>query len=291
MSCARAGANVDVVILTHNEQVNLPYALRSVTGWVRQVFVVDSGSTDATRQVAESLGAQVVLRDWPGYAQQKNWALDHLPLAADWVLLLDADEAVQDDLREQIESLVAKPNDEVEESAFFINRYFLFLGKRIRHCGYYPSWNIRLLKRGRARYEQRRVHERMIVDGPTGYLKGHLEHWDRRGVKHWMAKHNHYALLEALEIRRAECGELSGDVEPRVFGSWEQRRRWVKQWLFPRLPVRWLLRFVYMYVYRLGFLDGVTGLRFCLFVSAYELMIALNLIELRRGLLAVDEEA
>lgn len=277
-------ANLDVVILTLNEELNLPHALRSVADWTHRVFVVDAGSTDDTCRVAESFGAHVVHHPWQGYARQKNWALDNLPLEADWVLLLDADEAVLDDLRRQIETLTARPVEQVEEAAFYVNQYFVFLGKRIRHCGYYPSWHIRLLKRGGGRFEDRDVHERLIVDGSTGYLPGHLEHWGRRGVAHWMAKHNQYAQLEAMQIFRSARGARDGELEPRLLGDWEQRRRWIKRYVFPRLPARWLMRFLYMYVYRLGFLDGLTGLRFCLFVAAYDLMIALNLVELRRGL-------
>ena len=284
-----ASANVDVLIVTLNEQVNLPHALRPLADWVNRIFVVDSGSTDRTRAIAESFGATVVEHDWEGFARQKNWALKNLPWESDWILIVDADEYVQPDLRERIEAVTARPVQEVRESAFFINRYFLFLGRRLRHCGYYPSWNVRLLKRGQAYCEDRRVHERMVVDGPTGYLDGHLEHWDRRGVQRWMAKHNDYAWLEALEIYRAERGGQADGVQPRLFGDWEQRRRWIKERVFPRLPARWLLRFGYMYVWRLGFLDGLAGFRFCLFLAAYELMIALNVIELRRGLVASPE--
>jgi len=283
-TAASPRANVDVLIVTLNEQVNLPHTLKSLSAWVNRVFVVDAGSTDGTRQIAEAHGAQVVEHAWEGFAAQKNWALAHLPWESDWVLILDADESVDAELRDAIERKVARPVEDVPESAFFINRYFLFLGKRLRHCGYYPSWNVRLLKRGRAQCEQRQVHERMVVDGPIGYLAGHLEHWDRRGVGRWMDKHNQYARLEAMEIFRAQRGIASDGVRPRLFGGWEQRRRWIKERLFPRLPMRWLFRFGYMYVLRLGFLDGITGLRFCLFVSAYELMIQLHLIELRRGL-------
>lgn len=270
---------IAVVIITLNEQANLPHALASVAGWT-QAFVVDAGSTDKTREVAEAAGATFVEHTWQGYAQQKNWALDNLPIDADWVLILDADEVVMPDLRAELEAIAEKPIDATPEAAFFINRYFLFLGKRIRHCGYYPSWNIRFFKRGKARYEVREVHERMQVDGPVSYLKGHLEHYDRRGISHWNAKHNQYAKLEAQAIYRAMTQPTENGVQPRLLGNWEQRRRWIKERLYPRLPAKWLLRFFYMYILRLGVLDGMVGLRFCLFVSAYELIIDLNLREM-----------
>ena len=284
-------ANVDVLIVTLNEQLNLPHALESVRDWTNRVFVVDSGSTDRTCAIAASHGAHVEYHAWEGYAAQKNWALSQLPWESDWILILDADECAELDLRDAVQRITARPVDQVPEAAFFVNRYFLFLGKRLRHCGYYPSWNVRLMKRGRARCEDRQVHERMVVDGPVGYLDGHLAHWDRRGVGRWMDKHNQYARLEALEIHRAQRDGASGHVTPRLFGDWEQRRRWIKQRLYPRLPMRWLLRFGYMYIWRLGFLDGLTGLRFCLFVSAYELMITLHQIELNRGRVGSDGDS
>jgi hypothetical protein len=165
-----------------------------------------------------------------------------------------------------------------------VNRFLIFLGKRIRHCGYYPSWNLRFFKRGRARYEERQVHEHMIVDGPVGYLRGHMEHNDRRGLEAYTAKHNRYSTLEAAEILRQSAAGANGAgaLEARLFGDPLQRRRWIKRHVHPRLPARWLFRFIYMYVLRLGFLDGPTGLRFCLFISAYELLVSLKVIELRQ---------
>ena len=193
--------------------------LRSVTGWADAVHVVDSESTDATREIAERAGANVVIRPWLGYARQKNWALDNLPLKADWVFILDADEAILPELRDELLAIARRPVDEVREGGFHINRYFIFLGRRIRHCGYYPSWNLRFFKRGRARYEEREVHEHMLVDGETGYLKGHMEHYDRRGLEAYMAKHNVYSTLEAREIVRSERGEGGGDLRPSPFGG------------------------------------------------------------------------
>jgi hypothetical protein len=177
--------------------------------------------------------------------------------------------------------VAAKPSGQVPEAAFFINRYFVFLGKRIRHCGFYPSWNLRFLKKGRAHYEARDVHEHMVADGPTGFLPGHLEHNDRRGLEVYMDKHNKYSTLEAREILRAGDGQSSEKFEGRLFGSVPERRRWIKRNIYARVRPKWPLRFLYCYILRLGFLDGLTGLRFCLFMSAYELLIDLKLVELK----------
>lgn len=272
-------SNIEVIIPVRNEAINLPYALQSVCEWADKVWVVDSQSTDDTCDIAKKAGAEVVVQPWLGYAKQKNWAIDNLSLKADWIFFLDADEAILPELRDEMLQVAKQPSEQVRESAFNINRYFVFLGKRIRHCGYYPSWNVRFFKRGMARYEEREVHEHMVVEGPTGHLRGHMEHWDRRGLEPYMAKHNHYSTLEAREILQ-QRNSTNDTINASLFGTAQQRRRWIKRHIYPKLPARWMFRFLWMYVLRFGFLDGLTGLRFCLFISSYELLISLKTVEL-----------
>jgi glycosyltransferase involved in cell wall biosynthesis len=280
----RPASNVEVIIPTFNEEVNLLHALDSVLGWADAVHVVDSESIDRTRAIAEERGANVVVRPWLGYARQKNWALDNLPLAADWIFILDADEIILPELRDELLAVAAGGGDaEAAHDGYYVNRYLIFLGKRIRHCGYYPSWNLRFFRRGRARYEERAVHEHMIVDGSTGRLRGHMEHHDRRGLEAYTAKHNRYSTLEAQEMVRLRREGRQGELDAKLFGNPLERRRWIKQHLYPRLPARWLFRFLYMYVLKLGVLDGLTGLRFCQFISAYELLISLKIKELEQA--------
>jgi glycosyltransferase involved in cell wall biosynthesis len=285
-------ADIDVIYTTFNEEANLPTSLASVAPWANQIFVVDSHSTDRTREIAEQYNAHWYTQTWLGYAGQKNWALDNLPLTARWVLIIDADEVVQPDLRDAMLEVAAGGVPAADEpGAYYVNRYFLFLGKPIWRCAYYPSWNIRFIRPHAARYEPREVHEQMIVDGPVGYLAGHLEHWDRRGVSYWNAKHNDYAEKEAREIYKVMLGGSQTRAKPRLLGTAPERRRWIKHHIYPRLPAKWLCRFLYMYVLKLGFLDGLVGFRFCLFISSYELMIALNLKEYQLGLKSLDESA
>ncbi len=274
-------ANIEIIIPGKNEEINLPFALASVMEWADKVWVVDSESTDKTCEIARNAGAEVVVQPWLGYAKQKNWALDNLDFKADWIFFLDADEAILPELRDELLSVAAKPPDEVKESAYNINRYFIFLGKRIRHCGYYPSWNIRFFKRGKAQYEEREVHEHMVVEGVTGKLLGHMEHWDRRGLELYMEKHNRYSTLEAKEILQ-QANTTDGTIDAKFFGNAQQRRRWIKRHIYPKLPARWVFRFLWMYFLRLGILDGMTGLRFCLFISSYELLISLKTVELKQ---------
>jgi glycosyltransferase involved in cell wall biosynthesis len=277
---ARGRSNIEVVMIVRDEEVNVPHSIDSVVGWADRVWVVDSGSTDRTCEIARTLGAEVVSREWLGYARQKNWAIDTLAIEAPWILILDADESVTPELREQLLAIAARPVAEVQESAFHINRFFVFLGGVIRHCGYYPSWNVRFFKRGRARYEEREVHEHMVADGPVGFVHADLEHNDRRPLEHHIAKHNRYSSMEARAIF-AERSSVSQGLPARFLGGPLERRRWIKRYVYPRLPAKFAFRFLWMYLLKLGFLDGVTGWRFCLFISAYELQIEQKLVELR----------
>ncbi|MBS0197131.1 MAG: glycosyltransferase family 2 protein [Planctomycetes bacterium] len=281
-------SNIEVVIPAFNEELNLPWAIKSVQGWADAVWVVDSESTDRTRQIAEALGANVVVRPWLGYAKQKNWALDNLPLQSDWVFILDSDESITPELRDEISAIAARPVGEVHESGFYVNRMTYFLGRPIRHCGYFPSYNLRMFKRGKAHYEEREVHEHMIVDGPTTRLTNLMNHEDRRGLEHLIAKHNRYSTLEARELTRERMrreGEKAGPLERGI-----AMRRWLKRHVLPRLPLSGVWRFLYMYIIRLGILDGATGLRFCLLLATYDLLISLKLAEIRSLRLEDDSQ-
>ncbi|MEM6560823.1 MAG: WcaF family extracellular polysaccharide biosynthesis acetyltransferase [Planctomycetota bacterium] len=273
--------SLSVLIQTFNEELNLPHTLDSLAGWVDEVFVVDSGSTDRTREIAEAHGAHFVHHDWEGYAGQKNWALKNLPMTGAWVLIIDADEAVTPELRTAIEKIAATDPDQSEIAGYYINRLFIFNGASIRHCGYYPSWNLRLFKRGSAEYEQRLVHEHMVVDGPVDYLPRvqHLLHEDRRGLEHFYAKHNRYSTLEAQQMYR----------EPEPWPGWGGffrnrivRLRFIKSRVMPLVPFQWLWRFLYMYIIRLGIFDGRAGLALSSAIAVYEHMVHAKFRELRR---------
>jgi acetyltransferase-like isoleucine patch superfamily enzyme/glycosyltransferase involved in cell wall biosynthesis len=272
---------IDVMIITYNEALNLPHCLAALQGWVRKIFVIDSGSNDGTQEIARSYGAEVIHHDWPGYAAQKNWGLDNLPIQADWVLIIDADEVITSEVRKRLVEIDSKPVDAIPENGFFINRLTYFMGRPIRHCGYYPSWNLRFFKRGAGRYEDREVHEHVVIRDPVGYINEPMLHDDLRGLEHYVAKHNRYSTLEA----RALFEELQGrtDQQPQANITRDtRRRRWVKRHVMPYMPVPGMWRFLYMYFLRLGILDGRPGLEFSRFISLYDSLVSLKLRELRR---------
>jgi acetyltransferase-like isoleucine patch superfamily enzyme len=271
---------IDVLIITKNEEANIGSCLQALSGWTNKVFVVDSGSTDRTKEIAESYGAEVVHHDWPGFAKQKNWALDTLDFEAPWTLIVDADEVITPTLRKVLEDIAFKPADQEIKAGFFINRLTYFLGKPIRHCGYFPNYHLRFFKTGTGRYEEREVHEHIILEGPVGRITTPMLHDDRRGLEHYVAKHNRYSTLESQALLR----EMRSDKnESESLDPGARRRRWAKRTILPKLPFPGLIRFFYMFVLRAGFLDGWTGFYFCRFIATYDDFVALKLRALVRG--------
>ena len=271
-------APVSVLIPTYNEEIHLAACLASVAGWANEIFVVDSFSTDRTGEIAKSFGAQFVQHRFEGYARQKNWALDRLTFANEWVLILDADESLTPELREEISRILARDSG---PPGYFLNRRFIFHGKWIRHCGWYPSWNLRLFKHRLGRYEQRDVDEHLTFDGPIGYCCNDMIHADLRGIEAWIAKHNHYSSLNALIYKNQLNGDSSGQMRGRILGSQGERKRLIKQTIWPHLPGRAAIYFLYLYVLRLGFLDGRHGFIFCMMHAIFEEFKTVKLWELK----------
>lgn len=257
-----------ILILTRNEEANIAQCLGSVIGWADEVFVIDCYSSDRTAEIARELGANVVQRPWPGYSAQRNWALENLP-HNDWVFVLDADELMSDELKEEIKLLLAKDGD--GHDAFMMRFRFIFYGKWIRHCGWYKTWTLRLFRHRLGRYETRPVDEHVIIQGKVGYCRNDLIHRDLHDLTWWIDKHNRYATLNAIayaEIKKNPEQRISG----RLFGTQRERRRWIKENIWRHLPGRGLLFFLYLYVFRLGFLDGKEGFIFCSMHGVFEHM-------------------
>src|SRR6476469_1252864 len=164
-------APVSVLVPTLDEELNLPECLQSVA-WADEIFVVDSFSSDRTVEIARAHGAHVEQHVFESYSRQKNWALGSLPLRNDWVLIVDADERVTPELRDEISTLLPI----ADRAGYYVNRKFIFLGHWVRHAGWYPSWNLRLFRHRLGRYDDREVHEHVVLDGPAGYLNADLLH-------------------------------------------------------------------------------------------------------------------
>ncbi len=269
---------LSVLIPTLNEARNIVDCLAAV-GFAAERIVFDSLSTDETLELASAAGAKIVQREFDVFSRHKNWALDNIDFAHDWVLIVDADERATAELAAEIAAVIADPDS---ADGYYIARQNIFQGKWIRHAGMYPDWQLRLFRRGRARYEDRIVHEHMVVEGRTGFLQNHFIHHDFKGVERYLERHNHYASLEAVEIHRMLRGApgaervIAGDLSARG----PARRRAIKHFAYRRLPLRPLLIFLYMYVWKLGFLDGRIGFRYCTLRAFYEYQVGLKLSEL-----------
>jgi glycosyltransferase involved in cell wall biosynthesis len=275
---------VTVIVPVRNEARNLPRCLNAL-GQMGEVYVVDSQSTDATVEIARSHAAQVVQFHYKGgWPKKRQWAMDNLPLAYDWILLLDADEVVTPESVAEIRRAVQDPA---------INGYYLalrmyFLGQVLRH-GDASFWKLSLFRRGKGRYECRfkdqdasmadmEVHEHVQVDGPTAQLKNPLIHHNVESLSRYIQKHDEYSNWEARVLLQGEG--RGSQISPSLFGTQAQRRRWLKEKLFavPGSPV---LLFVYRYLFRLGFLDGVPGLIYCGFQAVQMFHTKAKMYELR----------
>ncbi len=235
---------LSVVIITHNEESNLARTLASVQSLVvdgrGEIVVVDSGSTDRTVEIAKSHGAKVFVEEWKGYAAQKNSAI--AKAAGDWILSLDADEEMDRDLASEIAARIPTGANSVgheKETGYWIARKNYFLGRRIRHGGYWPDPKLRLFRRGMARFEERAVHEDAhLTEGVAGQLKGALLHHSYPTLADYLDHMNRYSSLGA------EMVVAKGHVRFSLFN----------------IVVRPAATFLYNYFFRLGFLDGREGL-------------------------------
>jgi glycosyltransferase involved in cell wall biosynthesis len=261
---------VSVIVLTRDEEPNIRRCLASVA-WANQVVVVDSGSTDDTVPFARSLGVEVVEQPWLGFSAQREYALRHALIKHDWVYFVDADEWVSPELAQEISAELRAP-----QAAAFAHRFRLvFQGTWIRHCGWYSgSWIVRLVDRRYAKFDGSIVGEFACVDGSLEHLRHDIVDDDRKGFAAWLRKHVGYAELEAQ--RRGQACPLSRRLRS-LRSRKDSRplaRAVLKNVIFPSIPAKPLALFFYMYVMRLGVLDGRTGLRFCFYHAWYEATVA-----------------
>jgi glycosyltransferase involved in cell wall biosynthesis len=277
---------VSVLVPVKNEERNIVECLRHVA-WADEVVVVDSGSTDKTVPLAQAMGAEVYQFRYSreGWPKKKNWALEHVPWRHDWVLILDADEHMTPELTREVEAVIRgtyKPRDPKKAGCgdgYWLNRRFMFMGRWISGCGFYPSYNVRLLKHRVGRYERignlgdtgsgdNEVHEHIVLStGPAGYLEHDFLHYAYPDLTTWVEKHNRYTTWEAHAM---EAGD-KGAVKPSLFGGPIERRRWIKR-TARRLPFRPTLRFIYGYIFQRGFMDGYPGFVMCRLMAWYEFM-------------------
>ncbi|MCX6142051.1 MAG: glycosyltransferase family 2 protein [Ignavibacteriales bacterium] len=234
-------ATLSVIVITKNEEHNIVDCLESVR-WASEIVVVDGGSDDKTVDLARRFSQNVYVKPWEGYAASKNFALEQC--TGDWILWLDADERVTKELSGEIQDLVAQGI--AGYSGFEVSRRAFFLGKWIRHSGWYPGYVLRLFRRGSGRWSDKKVHEHLEIEGNVGRLNSDLLHYTDPNLWHYFDKFNRYTTLAAEEL--TSKGEL---------------------FRLSQLTVRPIWLFVRMYFLKLGFLDGVQGFILCVLSSCY----------------------
>jgi glycosyltransferase involved in cell wall biosynthesis len=275
---------VAAVVLTFNEERNLDACLGSLAGWVSELHVVDSGSTDETLAIAARHGAQVASHAFETHARQWQWALQSLPIQADWVLALDADQRVTAELALEIAQLVTGGDSAV--AGGYVKRRQVFRGRWIRHGGYYPKYLLKLFRRSAVWIDETDlVDHHFHVRGATVLLDHDIieDNRNEASIAAWTAKHNRYAVLQAREQLARAAAETSGSA-PALFGSPDERVLWLKR-IWNGLPLYWrpVLYFGYRYVLRLGFLDGREGFVFHVLQALwYRLLVDINIDEMRR---------
>ncbi len=270
--------SLSVLILTRNEEAGLPDCLRSV-GWCDDVVVLDSYSTDRTTEAALRAGVRVFRRRFDDFAGQRNWAIDNIPFEHDWVFHLDADERFTPELLQECRRVTA----EDRRSAFLVPSKMMLWGTWLRRAATYPVYQMRLMKLGEVRFVQHGHGQRegAAARGVGTLSSAYLHHSFSKGVAEWFERHNRYSTQEALQCRaeRRRGRVRWADLLSRTPTA---RRRALKA-LSSRLPLRPVLKFLYMYLVRRGCLDGVAGLTYCSLQAVYEYMICAKLAELRRG--------
>lgn len=267
--------NVSVLILTLNEEINLPGCLESVK-WSDDIVVFDSMSSDRTVQIASEFGARVIQREFDDWSSHQNWAVQNIQFKNEWVYYTDADERVTAELRDE---LLAIANDPACVCVAYRLRFKnFFMGKWNKRTSLYPTWVLRFFKPEKIRWE-RLTNPVAVVDGEEGRLYSHFEHFSfNKGLSDWFSKHNAYSSHEVLELIKTRGKSINW--AGLITRNPAARRKVLKELAF-HIPFRPVLVFFYLFIVRLGFLDGLPGFHYCILRTIYEYMIDIKVMELQ----------
>lgn len=253
--------DVSVIILTHNEEKHIERCIQSLLHFTDKIFIVDSGSTDRTVAIAESLGANVMHNPWVTYAVQFNFGINHTPFKTDWLMRMDADEYVTPELGQEIKQSLAALNNDT--TGIYVKRRVMFMNQWIKRGGYYPIWLLRLWRRDKGICEELWMDEHIkLSEGTTVQFKNDIVDHNLNNLTWWTQKHNNYAIREVIDLLDIKYNFTEANrVIPKLFGTQDQRKRFLKL-KYASLPLftRPFAYFFYRYFVKLGFLDGKKGL-------------------------------
>ena len=252
---------ISAIVLTYNEEKNICACLESVLGWVEEIFIVDSYSTDETLEIARKYTDKVYQHAFENYSNQRNWALEHLPIKTEWVLNLDADHRVTEELRNELLEVFSKevPQD---IKGMLASRRTIFMGRQISHGGHYPVYHAVLFRYNFGFCEKRLYDQHFCIEGKALKCNGDIIDVIGDSLNKFVERHNKWATLEAVEQLK-EMRLQDGFVQANAFGNPIEKRRFLRNTYnsFP-LFIRPFLYFIYRYFFRFGFLDGKEGLIF-----------------------------
>jgi glycosyltransferase involved in cell wall biosynthesis len=267
---------ISAIILTLNEEEDLPNCLRSLD-WTDENFVLDSGSTDDTCDIAKRMGASVFKNKFLGFGQQRNWAIDNIPLSSDWILFIDADEVSTPEFARAV--LEGIQNSNKNTAGFYCCWKLMMYGRWLKFSDSFPRWQFRILNKGKARYRNAgHAMKESDVEGEIKYLNEPYLHFAfSKGWTFWFNRHNKYSSLEAIE--RTETNFKLNQILDK---DQSIRKEVMKQYL-TKLPGWPILRFIHSYFIKGGILEGLPGFLYSLNISIYEYMIQLKIFELRKS--------
>ena len=285
-------SGITVVILTYNEEKHIERCIKSVESVAEEVWVVDSFSTDRTIDIAESLGARTVKHEFENQAQQFNWAIDTLDIHGEWIWRIDADEYISADLGRKVSAAIGTCGEDV--NGIYVNKAIVFQGRKLKHGGWYPAPQIKVIRKGYGESENKVMDEHLIItSGRAIYVDGDQTDENLNDLTWWSDKHNKYASREAINMLMMQY-EMDADaegVEARVFGNDAERKRWLKL-RYARMPLylRPFLYFLVRYIVKLGFLDGKQGFVWYVLQGFwYRFLVDAKIYEIKKRL-GFDEE-
>ncbi len=247
--------NLSIIILTYNEELNIKNALENVSNWANEIIILDSFSTDKTIEFCKQYTTNIYFRKFDNYSNQRNYAISCLEIKNSWILFLDSDEYLTQDLKNEIARVII----DTKFDGFYLKRRFYFMDKWIKWGGYYPTYILRLFKKEKGIF-QREVNEHLTLNGQAGYLTNDFCDKNNKLFNDWLLKHLNYAKREAEDLYLEN--RLPKNVS--FWGSQADRKSWLRYKLWNKLPIliRPFIYFIYRYIFRLGFLDGLRGFIF-----------------------------
>jgi len=269
---------ISAIIITLNEEKNISDCLKSISPWVDEIFVVDSGSTDLTIEIAGSYTKKISHHPFENFAKQRNWAQDNLPIKNEWVLHLDADERISPELARSVQEIFSK---EFDADGIMAPRRTIFNGKWIRFGGHYPVYQLRFFKKTKGRSEERLYDQNYMVSGKVVKAKGDIINIINPNLAEWKIRHRRWAALEAKEILENSARKMNIDLT----GNPIERKNWLRYSIYYKAPlfIRPFLYFFYRYILRFGFLDGIQGSVFHFWQGLwYRLLVDKEVNKLRR---------